>query len=150
MGFVDDNGAEQLHVGREHNILEPERPSAQIPDEELAKRLIIDNCYLKESHAHKIWPCGDVRIVEDERFDGSELFELTLPVDLQRCRTDDQAGVGSGAVGDSDRLERFAESRFVADDEPFAPESEEYALALVGVWLNPERVCQFRHFHPLS
>ena len=139
MGLVDDDGAEEVDVGREDNVFQAKVLAAlDVPDEVLAEGLVVDDGDLIHTHAQKVWPCGACGVVEDERLLVGELLELSLPVDFERGRTDNQAGIGWCRIDDADALQGLAQSWLVADDEPLVLQAVHNALHLVGIGLHLE------------
>ena len=94
------------------------------------------------AHAQQVWPCGTCGIVEYNSLLVGELLELTLPVYLQRGRTDYQARVGRCGINDADALQGLAQSRLITYDKPVMLQSIHNAVNLVRVWLHLEVMVQ--------
>ena len=147
VGLVDDNGLEEIDVLTEDNILQTEVLAIGVIDEVFAKGLVVDDGDLIHTHAQKVWPCGPGGVVEDERLLVGELLELSLPVDFERGRTDDQAGIGWCRIDDADALQGLAKPWLIANDEAVVLQSVEDAIHLIGVWLHLEVVFQYLLCH---
>ena len=91
---------------------------------------------------------GKHGVVEHKSVLVGKLLELTLPVDFERGRTNDQAGVSVGTIHDTDALERLAKPRLVTDEETMPAQPGKNALLLVVVGFDTEVMLEcFSHTH---
>lgn len=141
VAFVDDDASEHLYLRTEYHVFEAEGLAAlDVPYKELTQALVIYHSHMEHPHFQEIRPCSPCRVVENECLFVGELFELTLPVYLERGGADDKAGVCVCRVYNTDALQGFAQARFVTNNEAFLVQAVGDTLSLVRVRLDAEMV----------
>ena len=148
MRFVNNHRLEQGYAWVERNG--PHRKPCiilHVQHKELLQALIVRYIDITAFRFPKPLPCVLIPRVKDKRLLAGEFLELTLPVYLQRRRTDNQYRISLRYRYRADSLQCLAQSGLVSEDAPLMLQCVCYSFFLVFVRLQKQTVRngQLRH-----
>ena len=147
MALVNNDGTEHILSLVKLHALESKTPlTLDTLYEELSQALIIHDEHLSQwspistMHLPALMPRLSILVIEDNSVKPSELPQLTLPVNLQRCRANDQRWERFRSCEQPDSLDGLSQALLIAKYATFLLESIGDTLFLIFVWLNKEVV----------
>ena len=154
MALVDDHRAEEVYPLIEVHAFQCKPPLASdLLHKELPQALIVDDEHfctwlaILPLDLPEPLPRSPVLIIEDYGIDATELAELPLPVDLQRCGTDDKCWVGLRSRQQADGLDGLSKTLLITKDAAFLLQSIGDTFTLVLVRLDQQVMGNGEHGH---